>query len=112
MSEITSIQMGNKYNDVILLDEYNNQISIVSGRESKDGKMYPQWVFPQDQDRKPRDKAIPLKVTLGDRETAARHLRYLADVLETQSGKEQPAPSQPHVDGNSVDDDDPDGIPF
>jgi len=82
MAEITTIQMGNKYNDIILLDEYNEQISVVSAREGKDGKIYPQWVFPQDKDRQPRDKAIPLKVTLGDRATAARHLRFLADALE------------------------------
>ncbi|MBS3809781.1 MAG: hypothetical protein KGY38_06485 [Desulfobacterales bacterium] len=87
MSEITSIQMGNKFNDVIRLDEYNGEISVVAAREIKDGKTYPQWVFPQDRDRKPRDKAIPLKVTLGDRETAARHLRYLADVLEAKTSE-------------------------
>ncbi|MBS3777491.1 MAG: hypothetical protein KGY70_20010 [Bacteroidales bacterium] len=98
MSEIISIQMGNKFNDVIRLDEYNEQISVVSAREGKDGKTYPQWVFPQDRDRKPRDKAIPLKVTLGDRETAARHLRYLADVLEAKT----PEPDQQQ--GGQVDD--------
>ena len=82
MSEITSIAMGNQYNDVILLDEYNGQISIVSAREGKDGKTYPQWVFPQDKDRQPREKAIPLKVTLGDRQQAAAVLRQLAAALD------------------------------
>ena len=109
MSEITSIQMGNQYNDVILLDEYNGTISIVSARESKEGKIFPQWVFPQDKDRKPRDKAIPLKVTLGDRETAARHLRYLADCLDkgANNSTSYPAPDTPQQS-----DDDFEDLPF
>jgi hypothetical protein len=101
--------MGNKYNDVIQLDEYNEQISIVAARESKDGKVYPQWVFPQDKDRQPRDKAIPLKVTLGDRETAARRLRHLADVLDGGQAGSAPRPAAPQP--QAVDDEDP-SIPF
>ena len=106
MSEITSISMGNDYHDVILLDEYNGIISIVSGREGKDGKNYPQWVFPQDQNRKPREKAIPLKVSLGDRDNAIKHLRYLLDCLEAG---EMPPVSDDMTGTSGIDDD---SIPF
>jgi len=104
MSEITTIPLNDKFKNVILLDEYNGTVSIVAARESKDGKTFPQWVFPQDRERKPRDKAIPLKVNLGDRTTAARHLRYMADVLEAKTP--EPDHSQPQ---QNIDDDD---IPF
>ena len=108
MTEITTITMADsKYGDCILLDEYNGQISIVSAREGKDGKTYPQWAFPQDKDRKPRDKAIPLKVTLGDRDTAIRHLRYMLDVLEGGQSEYEPPVSQ-----EAPFDDDPESVPF
>ena len=107
MTEITTITMADsKYGDCILLDEYNGQISIVSAREGKDGKVHPQWAYPQDKDRKPREKAIPLKVTLGDRDTAIRHLRYMLDCLEAGGGEDEPPVSAPAP--GPVDDD----IPF
>jgi len=102
MAEITTIPLNDKFKNVILLDEYNEQISVVSAREGKDGKTCPQWVFPQDKDRQPRDKAIPLKVTLGDRVTAARHLRFLADALEGKDKMPHETPQQPEVDDEDL----------
>jgi hypothetical protein len=68
-----------KYGEVIILDEYQGEISLVSGRKEKDGdRVFKEWCYPQDKDRKPRDKSVPWKVRIGDQETAIRFCRWLS----------------------------------
>lgn len=72
-----SISIGDR-NDVIILNEYKGEFSIISGYEGRDGNHYFNMVFPRDNKTKePRDIAIPQKVKLGDRNTAKGVLRQL-----------------------------------
>lgn len=59
------IETNHKYKEGIKLDNYKGVWSLVCCREGNEGQLYPQWAFPQDKDRKPRPKAIPIKVVLG-----------------------------------------------
>ena len=60
-----------KYNEGILIDEYNGNISLVLAQEGNDGKIYKRWAFPQvydkaEKDNKPGAKALPIKLPLGE----------------------------------------------
>ena len=63
---------GSQYNEILFLNKYGDQYSLILGRRSKDGGTnYKQWCFMQGADKKPRDKAIPVKVPLGNVKEAA-----------------------------------------
>ena len=72
---------GSEYGEVVIINEYNGVYSLCSGREGKEGKVYKNWAFPQDKDKKPREKAIPVKVTLGDQNTARDVVLKIAKVF-------------------------------
>lgn len=72
------------------LNEYKGRFFIHAAREGSDGKVYSEWAFPQDKDRKAKDKAIPVKVELGDRETAIKALRYWLSELGVTDGRPTP----------------------
>jgi len=69
---------GSKYGEVIIIDEYGGVFGLALGRKGTDGKIYRNWVFPQNKDRKPTDKAIPLKIPFGSKEAAQEIVRQLA----------------------------------
>lgn len=74
--------MNEKYGSGIGIEEYNGKFSLVSARKGSDGNYYSDWAFPQDKDRKPREKAIPVKVPLGDsRDEAIATLRHFCDLV-------------------------------
>lgn len=109
MSQIKAIKIpSSQYGDAIILDEYNGNYSLMAGRQDKNDpkKIWSDWAFPQDKDRQPREKAVPVKVNLGsDKQVAADFLRQLADTLDgDSSGMKQSAPAQ----SSPADDD----IPF
>ena len=81
--EIFLADPDSKYNEGIMLEEYNGILSLVYAQKSKedDGKVYKRWCFPQDKDLQPREKAIPWKVRLGKREQAVKTLKYFLDQL-------------------------------
>ena len=68
---------GSKYGEIIIINEYKGQYSLVLGRETEE-KTYMQWVFPQGKDRQPAEKAIPLKIPLGNRDDAVETVRQIA----------------------------------
>ena len=76
-----------KYNEGILIDEYNGNISLVLAQASKDGKIYKRWAFPQVYDKeemqnKASAKALPIKLPLGEStEEAIERLLELAREL-------------------------------
>ena len=83
------------------IDEYKGKYSLVSGRE-KDGVFYKDWAFPQDKDRRPRDKAVPVKVDLGDgRDQAIKTLRHFLSALGAlpPGPEEITGPEAPQGDG-------------
>jgi len=83
---------GSKYNEGIMLDEYQGVLSIVNAQEGKDGKVYPRWIFPQGKDRKPAEKAdgslisVPWKITLGEPHVALAKLKTLISMIEADLG--------------------------
>jgi len=80
-----SYDLETKYGDHVIMEEYNEQYSIIAARKGKDGAIWKEWVFPQDGDRKPRDKAIPLKVFLGGHAQAIKVLEYMLAELRNDS---------------------------
>lgn len=78
-----------KYGDGVILEEYQGKWSLVSAQVGKDGKNYKRWTFPQGRDRQPTEKPIPLKITLGDLETAADVLAKLYRMLKPKHGGAQ-----------------------
>ena len=92
---------GSQYGEGIIMDEYNGSISLVSARKKED-KVYMEWCYPQARDgsRKPIEKSLPWKITLGDREAAIKAMRFfLAELGATE-------PGDPATDGSDKD------IPF
>ena len=72
----------NQYGRGIELEEYKGVFSLVSAKESADGRIFKEWAFPQDKDKKPRDKALPIKISLGDRKAAIKALTYILKELD------------------------------
>ena len=59
------------------MQEYKGEFSLISVREGQDGKFYQQWARYRMGKEKYADKDWPIKVSLGDRATAAAVLQLL-----------------------------------
>lgn len=77
------------YNDGILLSKYGDNYSLVSARESKNGNVYKDWAFPQDKDKKPKERSIPLGIKIGNYTETVRVLKAALAALEN-TDTEQP----------------------
>lgn len=94
------IMTQEKWKAGIGIEEYNGEYGICACQQGEDGKIYARWVFPQKgKEREPGDKAIPMKLTLGDKDQAVERLQALIKTL--QGG-----------DGGYAPDDGGDDIPF
>ena len=71
---------GSDYNEIIIIEEYKGQISLVLGNLGRDGTAYKKWAFPQTKDKKPTGKALPLKIPLG--KNAVKTVKMLLAYLE------------------------------
>lgn len=73
-----------QYSEGVLLDEYHGKYSLVSARQGNDGTVYMQWAYPQKRDgsKTPIDKAVPWKVTFGNKGQAVNALRHFLGLLE------------------------------
>jgi len=114
MSWEMSYDLKTKYGDCLVLDRYGDTYSLCSGRMTKAGVVRKDWCFPRDAGGRPRERAIPLGVRLGDRAAAIAAVRWLLAQLEAQPqpGQEaQPArrqkPQPPRAVNRDVDDDPP-----
>ena len=117
MEDITIKIKSSQYNDCLQLNEYGGKISLCAAREGKDGTVWKDWAFPQDKDRKPRAKAIPVKVLLGNSEDEARAtlqalLAGLDGKIAPQPVRDDPYPDQSYADGEGPPPIDKDDIPF
>ena len=84
------ISLGDR-NEVLILNEYNGKVSIISGYEGKDGKAYFNMAFPRDgKTKEARPTAIPQKVTLGDQMQAYKILSQFATALSTTAARSKP----------------------
>jgi hypothetical protein len=70
-----------EYHEGVLLDQYNGTYSLIAAQKGKTGEIYLRWCFPQDKDRKPREKSVPWQVRLGNQEQALKTLRYFVALL-------------------------------
>ncbi|MBT3368278.1 MAG: hypothetical protein HN416_14085 [Nitrospina sp.] len=86
---------SSQYGEGVMLDEYNGSISLVSARKKED-QVYMEWCYPQAKDgsRKPIEKSLPWKITLGDREGAIKALRFFLRELGASE------PGDPAPDGS------------
>lgn len=74
---------GSDYNEIIIIEEYKGQISLVLGNLGRDGTAYKKWAFPQTKDKKPTGKALPLKIPLG--KNAVKTVKMLLAYLENNT---------------------------
>ena len=74
------------YGDGIVVDVYNGTISIVAAQTGKDDNAYMKWCHPQVgtfEERRPHDKAVPWKITLGENmQDAIDMLGALAGIIK------------------------------
>jgi len=68
--------------DGVELVEYQGKYSIEALR-TKDEKFYPVWAKYQKGRDEFQEKSWPVKIVLGDRETAIKALKMMLDALET-----------------------------
>ena len=80
---------NDKYGQGIMIEEYNDRISLVLAQRGQgDATTYKKWVYPQTKDRSPCPKAIPHKIHLGEtRSEAVEMLRKIAIQLKGDSKK-------------------------
>ena len=75
-----------KYGEGIVVDVYNGTISIVAAQTGKDDNAYMKWCYPQTgtfEERKPLDRAVPWKITLGESmQDAIDMLGELASIIK------------------------------
>ena len=100
---------GSQYNECILVELYKDQYSLMLAVKGKaDSTVYKKWTYPQvrkDGKNYPAEKAIPLKLPLGNRDDAVKVIRALAAAFGIGAPVGQGTAPQ-------VSDDDDDGIPF
>ena len=88
---ITNEQYGRGFQ----VEEYAGKIKLVSARKAQTEEIYKDWAFPQDNNRKPRDKAIPVQIDLGTPDEAIARLKCVLDLLEGNSELPPVAESEP-----------------
>ena len=76
--EITIELPWNQYNEIIIVNKYNDKYSLALGYKGKDGTNGMKWCFPQGPDRKPKEKAVPWTVPLGNRLEAIETIKQIA----------------------------------
>lgn len=101
MLERTFTETNEQFHSGCALDEYNGTISVCSAQKGKDGICYLRWCFPQTKNRKPSEKPIPVRITLGDKEQAIMILKSFLKELAPNAETIEP--------GAPLEDDD---IPF
>ncbi len=89
----------------VILDEYKGEIALILTREGSDGKHYKQYATYQMGKDKHAEKDWPVRVLLGDKQTAIKVLRAL---LAELTGQEDVADHSDNVpDPGGRDDDYP-----
>ena len=111
MKDKTFIEQDMQYHSGICMDNYNGEISICVSQTGKDGKVYLKWCYPQNKERKPSEKPLPWKVSLGSKSQAIEILEaFLQELKGMQGIAQQPAEAeQPETFGSGMPDDQ---IPF
>ena len=81
---------GNEYGDCVILQKYGDNYKLVSGFISnRTDQPIMRWAFPQDKDKKPRDKALPVQINLGNLKSARVILEQALEALPIAPGERQ-----------------------
>ena len=70
-----------KYNEGIMLEEYNGVFSLVSAQKSQKGPVYKKWAFPVGKDKQPIEKMFPMGIRMGSKIQAVKTLKYFLSKL-------------------------------
>ena len=72
-----------QYGEGIQLEEYQGKLNLVAAQKGKDGVVYSKWVYPQGigKGAGPIEKALPLKIKLGNKEEAVDILKKLLGLI-------------------------------
>jgi len=76
------IIIDEKYKTGIGVDVYKNEVNLCMAFENKEGEIFSNWIYPQGKDRKPIEKAIPYKLSLGLKQQAIQRLEQLLMMVE------------------------------
>lgn len=97
-----------QWNEGVLLSKYQETYSLISAAASKkaEGTVYKKWCYPQKKDGKASEKTVPIKITLGNRQSAITVLERVLAELKGLMGAPKDSATKPPSD------DDRDEIPF
>ena len=90
--EITIPVVGSQYNELIVINKYGDQFSLVLGGKSKTDNVYMKWCYPQDANKAPREKAVPWKIPLGSGLDAKKTVEGIArafGIIPNSGGQKQ-----------------------
>jgi hypothetical protein len=80
------IMVNQQYDSGIMLEEYKEKFSLTSAYLGKDGQAQLKWCYRQEKDKESGNnipgKSIPIKLELGTREEAVKHLTALLDLVD------------------------------
>lgn len=108
MGEFIRLGGENKWDSGVSVEEYKGTYSLAAAYETKDGKVALRWAYP-DKDRKPAEKAQPVKIVIGTRDDAIELLRAVAGVIKGGKQENYRPPESKHEPPPMPDDSD---VPF
>lgn len=89
---------SSQYGEGVKLQDYKGTFSVIATNYNAEGEAYMKWAFPQI-NRKPTEKAIPFKVSLGTKEEAIEILEsFVSNLKQLGTDKEQRTETQEAVD--------------
>lgn len=89
---------SSQYGDGVKLQDYKGTFFVIATKYNSEGEVFMQWAFPQ-VNRKPTEKAIPFKVSLGTKKEAIETLElFVATLKRLGTDKEQRTETQEAVD--------------
>jgi hypothetical protein len=74
-----------QYNEGILIEEYNEEYAIYLAQKGDDGRVYKRWCKMQIKKDEFTEKALPVKINLGNQNEAIEALKWLLEQLNGDS---------------------------
>ncbi len=93
---------SSQYGDGVKLQDYKGVFSVIATNYNSEGEIFMKWTFPQI-NRKPTEKAIPFKVSLGTKKEAIEILEsFVVGLKRLGTEKEQNIEDTPDGCGGDV----------
>ena len=91
MSEFDYYDFDDEYRNIIILDEYEGDFSLIMGQKGKDETAYKRWgklnIGKKDEEKYTKD--MPWKLKLGDKQTAIGILTFFLQQLDAENNPKQ-----------------------